>query len=204
MWPFLVSAWRAGLRSRSIQGILVLGVLLVGVAYLVRIVFSAPAAHGGAGRRLVRPCAITLILFALFWVQELVGREIERRTVLFSLTYPVARGQLHPVGRYLGVTRAARPLPRRCSAMLLWAVVLTHRRRLSAGFAIAGRPALLAHGVRPVGRCRGGGGLRPLAGDLFHGADAAAGPRPGLRGRRARAWARWPSTWPRAPMATRP
>ena len=34
MIPFLLSAWRAGLRSRSVQAILVLGIVLMGVAYL--------------------------------------------------------------------------------------------------------------------------------------------------------------------------
>lgn len=101
MISFLTSAWRAGLRSRSIQAILILGALLIGVAYLSAS-FSPRQPRTVALDVGLSGVRITLILFALFWVQELVGREIERRTVLFSLTYPVARGN-YILGRYLGV-----------------------------------------------------------------------------------------------------
>jgi len=101
MWQFCVSTLRSGLRSRSVQAILVLGLLLVGVAYLAS---SFSPRHprttaldvGFSGMR------FSLVLLALFWVQELVGREIERRTIVYALTYPVSRGA-YVVGRYGGV-----------------------------------------------------------------------------------------------------
>ncbi|HPT50976.1 MAG TPA: ABC transporter permease subunit [Accumulibacter sp.] len=43
-----------------------------------------------------------LVLLNLFWVQDLVAREIDRRVILFSLAYPVARGAFL-AGRFAAV-----------------------------------------------------------------------------------------------------
>jgi ABC-type transport system involved in multi-copper enzyme maturation permease subunit len=137
MWPFLVSAWRAGLRSRSIQAVLALGVLLVGVAYLSAS-FSPRQPRTVALDVGLSGLRVSLILFALFWVQELVGREIERRTVLFSLTYPVARGN-YVLGRYLGVIGLL-GLAALILGVLLWFVVATTGGDYQQSFAIAGGP----------------------------------------------------------------
>lgn len=132
--PFLLSAWRAGLRSRSIQAVLVLGVLLVGVAFLSGM-FSPRQPKtvtldvGLSGIR------FSLVLFALFWVQELIGQEIQRRTVLFSLTYPVARGH-YVAGRYLGVVGLL-ALAAVLLGMLLWVVMLSSGGNYEQGFAVA-------------------------------------------------------------------
>ena len=134
MWPFLVSAWRAGLRSRSIQGVLALGVLLVGVAYLSAS-FSPRQPRTVALDVGLSGLRVSLILFSLFWVQELVGREIERRTVLFSLTYPVARGN-YVLGRYFGVIGLL-ALAALLLGLLLWLVVLTTGGGYEQGFVIA-------------------------------------------------------------------
>jgi len=101
MWSFCLSSLRSGLRSRAFLLILVLGVLLVGVAYLAA-AFSPRQPRtvtidvGFSGIR------FSLVLFAVFWIQELVGREVERRTVLYALAYPVSRAA-YVVGRFLGV-----------------------------------------------------------------------------------------------------
>ena len=134
MWQFMLSAGRAGLRSRSIQAILILGALLVGVAYLAAS-FSPRQPQTIALDVGLSGLRITLILFSLFWVQELVAREIERRTVLFALTYPVARGH-YIVGRYLGVLGLI-ALAAALLGMLLWAVVLSLSKSYAQGFAIA-------------------------------------------------------------------
>ncbi len=134
MWTFLLSAWRAGLRSRSIQAILILGALLVGVAHLSAS-FSPRQPQTVALDVGLSGLRVTLILFALFWVQELVAREIERRTVLFALTYPVARGH-YIVGRYLGVLGLI-ALAAILLGMLLWLVVLTLGKGYAQGFEIA-------------------------------------------------------------------
>jgi ABC-type transport system involved in multi-copper enzyme maturation permease subunit len=122
MRSFIESTWRAGLRSHGIQGILVLGALLVGVAYLSAS-FSPRQPRTVALDVGLSGIRITLILFSLFWVQELVGREIERRTVLFALTYPVARGN-YILGRYFGILGLV-ALAAVLLGMLLWLVVLT-------------------------------------------------------------------------------
>jgi ABC-type transport system involved in multi-copper enzyme maturation permease subunit len=44
----------------------------------------------------------SLVLLNLFWVQELVAREIDRRTILFSLAYPVSRGEFL-AGRFFAI-----------------------------------------------------------------------------------------------------
>jgi Cu-processing system permease protein len=181
MWSFLVSAWRSGLRSRSIQGVLVLGVLLVGVAYLSAS-FSPRQPRTVALDVGLSGLRVSLILFALFWVQELVGREIERRTVLFSLTYPVARGN-YVLGRYLGVIGLL-ALAALLLGLLLWVAVRTTGGDYQQAFVRCGGPAVLGHRGGFVGRCGGGRGFCAVAGNAVHGADAAAGAGAGLRRRR--------------------
>ncbi len=132
--PYLLTAWRAGLRSRSIQAVLVLGVLLVGVAYLSgsfspRQPTTVALDIGLSGLR------FSLVLFALFWVQELVGQEIQRRTVLLALTYPVARGH-YLVGRYFGVLGLL-AVAAVLLGLLLWLVTLNAGRGYEQGYAIA-------------------------------------------------------------------
>lgn len=91
----------SGLRSRGIQAVFFLGVLVVFTAYLSA---SFSPRHpqtvaldvGFSGGRFI------LVLFALLWVQELVVREIDRRSVFFALAYPLDRGQ-YLLGRYLSI-----------------------------------------------------------------------------------------------------
>lgn len=101
MWQFCLSSWRSGFRSRSVLAVLALGVLLVGVAFLAAS-FSPRQPKTIALDVGFSSIRFSLVLFAVFWVQELVGREIERRTVIYALTYPVARGA-YVAGRFLGI-----------------------------------------------------------------------------------------------------
>lgn len=122
MWQFCVSAWRSGFRSRSVHAILLLGVLLVGVAFLSasfspRQPKTVALDVGLSGMR------FSLVLFALFWVQELVGREVERRTVMYALSYPVSRGA-YIIGRYLGILGLL-ALAAVLLGMLLWLTTLS-------------------------------------------------------------------------------
>nr|WP_300332752.1 ABC transporter permease subunit [Accumulibacter sp.] len=80
---------------------LILGTLLVGVAFLAasfspRQPQTVTIDVGFSGIR------FSLVLLAVFWVHELVGREVERRTVLYALAYPVSRAS-YLLGRFLGV-----------------------------------------------------------------------------------------------------
>lgn len=101
--------------------ILVLGTLLVGVAFLAasfspRQPKTVTLDVGFSGMR------FSLVLLAVFWIQELVGREVERRTVLYALSYPVSRGA-YILGRFAGVTSLL-ALAAALLGMLLWASTL--------------------------------------------------------------------------------
>lgn len=133
-WPFFLSAWRAGLRSRGVQGVLVLGIVLMGVAYLSAS-FSPRQPRTVALDVGLSGLRVSLILFSLFWVQELVGREIERRSVLFALTYPVPRSR-YLLGRYCGVLGLV-ALAALLLGLLLWVVVLFTSPNYEQAFAVA-------------------------------------------------------------------
>lgn len=135
MWRhFFLSAWRAGLRSRSVQGVLVLGIVLMGVAYLSAS-FSPRQPRTVALDVGLSGLRVSLILFSLFWVQELVGREIERRSVLFALTYPIPRSNFL-LGRYFGVLGLV-ALAALLLGMLLWIVVLVTSPNYEQVFSVA-------------------------------------------------------------------
>lgn len=97
---FLI-ALRSGVRSRSFQAILVLGFLAMAGAYLAA-QFSGrqPATVAlDVGFSFIR---IVGLLLALFWGYELLGKEIERRTLFVSLTYPLPRSAFM-AGRFVGL-----------------------------------------------------------------------------------------------------
>lgn len=101
MFQFSRLSVLSGLRSRSFLAILVLGCLLVFVAYLSSILSprQPKTVALDVGLSGLRMC---LVLFAVFWVQELVAREISQRTVLFSIAYPVPRRD-YILGRFFGI-----------------------------------------------------------------------------------------------------
>ena len=101
MNAFFLSAWRAGLRSQSFQAVIILGSLLMLFAFLSasfspRQPKTVALDVGFTGLRW------SLVLLAIFWTQEFVGKEVERRLVHFSLSYPVSRGA-YLLGRYLAI-----------------------------------------------------------------------------------------------------
>ena len=134
MLAYLVSTWRAGLRSRAIQSVLALALILVAVAYLSA-AFSPRQPKTVALDVGLSGIRFSLVLFALLWVMELVGQEIQRKTVLFALTYPQPRGY-YLVGRYLGVLSLL-ALAAVLLGMCLWVVVLNTGADYEQGFAVA-------------------------------------------------------------------
>jgi len=83
---------RTGLRNFGIRVLLAVVVLLLGAALLAagfsgRQLLTVALDVGFSGLRLV------LLLMALFWVQELLARDIERKTLYFVLAYPISRRQ---------------------------------------------------------------------------------------------------------------
>lgn len=101
MYQFWISGLRAGIRGKSFVAVFLLGVFLIFVAFLSgsfspRHPRTVALDFGLSGTR------ITLVLLNLLWMQELFLREIDRKSVLFSLTYPVSR-DAYVLGRYLSV-----------------------------------------------------------------------------------------------------
>lgn len=94
-------AWLLGMRSRAVRGILVLGVLLLLVAFLagafsLRQPLVVTLDIGLSGIRLMT------LLLALFWIQEAFARDIERKTVVLPMIFPVPRWA-YVLGRLAGV-----------------------------------------------------------------------------------------------------
>jgi ABC-type transport system involved in multi-copper enzyme maturation permease subunit len=121
MLEFIRSAILIGLRGRAIQGILLLGFCLLAFSY-VAADFSPRQPQAVAldvGLSFLR---FNLVLLAIFWVQELVGKEFERKTVLLSFAYPVARST-YLFGRYVGVL-ALLALASLILGLFLWWVAL--------------------------------------------------------------------------------
>ncbi len=105
MREHLIVAWRSGLRSRSFHALFVLGLLAMGASYLAaqfsgRQPATVAVDIGISGVRLI------ILLMTVFWCQELVAREVERRTVFLALAYPVPRSH-YLLGRYFGVLALA-------------------------------------------------------------------------------------------------
>lgn len=120
MLLFAITAIRSGVRSRSFWAAFFLGLLLIFVAWLSghfspRQPQTVALDVGFSGLR------FSVTLLALFWVQDLVGREIDRRTVMFSLAYPVPRSA-YVLGRFLGIA-ALSGMTLLLLSPLLWLIV---------------------------------------------------------------------------------
>lgn len=101
MRDFWISSILCGLRARSLQAVAMLGVLLVAGALLAGS-FSARQPQTVVLDVGFSGIYFTLVLLALFLIQELLAREIDRRTVYFALSYPLPRSA-YLWGRYLGI-----------------------------------------------------------------------------------------------------
>lgn len=134
MNEFFRSAWRAGLRSQSFQAVLALGALLMFFAFLSAS-FSPRQPQTVALDVGLTGLRLSLVLLSVFWVQEFVGKEIERRLVFFSLTYPVSRAG-YLFGRYLAVL-ALSLLAALLLALLLLLVVLLGGGHYEQEFSVA-------------------------------------------------------------------
>lgn len=133
MHQFAIAGLWAGFRGRSFRAIMLLGMALIAVAYLSsgfspRQPQTVALDVGLSGLRFV------LILLALFWVQELLAKEIERKTIFFSLAYPVPR-YAFLLGRFLAVCLLL-ALSALCLAFLLQIAVLMAGAGYEQGFAV--------------------------------------------------------------------
>lgn len=121
MWQIFLSSWRAGFRGRGFLAAIGLGVAVVAIAYLSSS-FSPRQPRTVAldvGLSGLRFC---LVLYAILIVQELVGREIDRRTVVLTLSYPIERSS-YLLGRYFGVAGLSAAVTV-VLALMLWLAVL--------------------------------------------------------------------------------
>jgi ABC-type transport system involved in multi-copper enzyme maturation permease subunit len=121
MLQFFLASWRAGFRSRALLGFFLLGLVLVFFAYLtasfsMRQLRTVTLDVGLSGLR------FCLVFISITLVQDLVGREIERRSVVFSLSYPSSRAS-YLFGRFLGVI-ALSGVAATILGLLLWMAVM--------------------------------------------------------------------------------
>lgn len=131
---FLRTAVVSGLRSRSFQAILILGVLMVAVAYLASM-FSPRQPQTVALDVGISGLRITMVLLALFWTQELFGREIDSKSVMLTLAYPVSRAA-YVIGRFAGIAQLLL-IAAMLLATLLWLSVLTSGGGYAAALPVA-------------------------------------------------------------------
>lgn len=122
MQQFFLATWRAGFRSRALFGFFLVGLALVFFAYLsasfsMRQLRTVTLDIGLTGLRLC------LVFISITLVQDLVGREIERRSVVFSLSYPRSRAS-YLLGRFMGVIALSGVATLILGLLLLIAVIL--------------------------------------------------------------------------------
>lgn len=91
----------AGYRSRSFQILGVLGLFMMGCAWLAGS-FSGRQPQIVALDVAISGIRISGLMMMLFWCQELIGKEIERRTIYITLTYPRSRAS-YLLGRFAGI-----------------------------------------------------------------------------------------------------
>lgn len=125
MFQHVLIALRSGLRSQGFMAIVVLGMLALGGAYLAA-QFSARQPATVAMDTGISFIRIIGLLLALFWGYEFLGKEIERRTLFVSLTYPLPRGAFI-VGRFVGLACLLLLAVVILGAMLAGAVMLAGR-----------------------------------------------------------------------------
>lgn len=100
-----LTAWRSGFRGRGVRLILFLGLLTAGVCWL------GAAFSGRQPETVALDVGFSLIrlfgaLLVLFWVTELLGRDLERRTIYFVLAYPFSRS-IYILSRFLALAGLA-------------------------------------------------------------------------------------------------
>lgn len=101
MKVFIYSAFISGVRSRAFHGLVVLTLLIMGLVWLSS-GFSARHPYTLALDLGISSIRIMLIIMGIFWVQELFAKDVEQKTIIFALSYPVARST-YILGRFIGV-----------------------------------------------------------------------------------------------------
>lgn len=139
MWLLVISTIRSGLRGRSFYSVFVFGVLLVFGAFLAA-EFSPRQPETVAIDVGFSSIRIGLVFLGVLWIQSLIGNEIERRTSVLFLVYPIQRSD-YLLGRFLGIV-VLLGFAAIVFALLLWIEVMasaetyaqSHRGSLGAPF----------------------------------------------------------------------
>jgi Cu-processing system permease protein len=129
VWLSIVS----GYRSNSFRFLVVLAVFCVFLAWLASS-FSARSPETlflDVGLSFQR---MALTLMAVFWVQELYYKDLEKKTAIFLLAYPVSRST-YLISRFLGVLLLTTMALIVC-ALLLFIVALLSRTGYEQGFPV--------------------------------------------------------------------
>ncbi|MDX9707183.1 MAG: hypothetical protein RBT86_06340 [Azospira sp.] len=134
MLQFFLSSWRSGFRNRVFLALFLLGLMLVGVAYLSAS-FSPRQPRTVALDVGLSGLRFSLVLFVITLVQDLVGREIERRSVVLTLSYPVPRAS-YLLGRFFGVA-ALSGVGALILGLCLWLAVLLAGASYDQQFGVA-------------------------------------------------------------------
>lgn len=101
MIQHILATLRSGMRSHSFRGVCALALFLIALAYLSSN-FSGRHPQTIALDVGISGIRIISCLLVLFWLQELLAKEVDRRSVYVALSHPVPRWQ-YLLGRYLGV-----------------------------------------------------------------------------------------------------
>lgn len=139
----ILTAWRSGFRGRGVRLIVFLGLLTAASAWLAA-EFSGRQPETVAldvGISLIRLFGVLLVLF---WVTELLGKDMERRTVYFVLAYPFPRS-VYLLSRFMAIAglAAAAVAGLGLFTLLSWWLVA------SSGYAQA-NPVHLSGGALPL------------------------------------------------------
>lgn len=124
-----------GLRSRAFWLVLVLAALLMGASWLAS-AFSGRQPLVVAMDVAYTSLRFSLLFLALVWVQELLQKELDRRTVHWALAYPVSRASFL-AGKMVGIA-VLLLLATLILALPLWAI----GQWANWGYAISSRPDL--------------------------------------------------------------
>ena len=101
MKTFIYSSVLSGFRSRSIQTLFGLALMTLACAWLAAN-FSARNPTTLAMDVGLSAIRFITVMMVLFWVQDLVAMDIERKSVLFVLAYPTSRASFL-LGQFAGI-----------------------------------------------------------------------------------------------------
>ncbi|KPV41421.1 hypothetical protein AN478_02260 [Thiohalorhabdus denitrificans] len=101
MYFHFLTGLRLGVRSRSFFALVLVGLLAMVAAYFASF-FSGRHPATIAMDVGVSAIRILGVLLVLFWTQELFSRDIDRKVLFSTLTYPLPR-RSYVLGRFLGL-----------------------------------------------------------------------------------------------------